>query len=290
MPELPEVETTVRGLRKKVLNRTFFDVWTDSEKQIKKPENFKEFKKKVKGKKINKIWRRGKNIIFNLSQGYSLLIHQKLTGHLLFGNWDFKNGIWISQDNNFKDRVNTYIHLMFFLNNKKMLALSDLRKFAKIELWKTKELKSSENFKKLGPEPLEESFTFDKFKEVLKNRKGKIKQVLLNQEIIVGIGNIYSDEVLWRAKIHPFEDVSKLNNKELKDIYNNIKEVLKKSIELKGESFSDYRDIEGQKGEFDKLRRVYRRNGEKCTRCGTKIERIKMNVRSAHFCPKCQKL
>ncbi len=284
MPELPEVETTVRGLQQKVLSRTFVDIWTDFKKIIKKPKDFKQFEKELKGRKIQKIWRRGKNIIFELSQGYSLLVHQKLTGHLLYGEWQ-------------EDRVNSYIHLKFFLDNGKILALSDLRKFAKIELWETEDLKRE--LSSLGPEPLDKNFTFEKFKEALENKKaargeprqrrGKIKQVLMNQEIIVGIGNIYSDEVLWRSKIHPFKDVSKLTEKELRNIYSNIKNVFKKAIELRGESFSDYRDLEGKKGNFDAARKVYRKEGEKCQRCNTIIKRAKINGRSAHFCPNCQK-
>ena len=189
-----------------------------------------------------------------------------------------------------EEKVNTYIHLMFFLDSGKMLALSDLRKFAKVELWKTEELKNSKEFKKLGPEPLAKNFTFKRFKEALKKKKGKIKQVLMNQEIIAGIGNIYSDEVLWLVKIHPFKNVSELNEEELKKIYNAIQRILKKAIELHGESFSDYRDPEGRKGRFDKMRKVYRREGEKCSRCRTEIKRAKIGGRSAHFCPKCQKL
>jgi len=291
MPELPEVETTIRGLQRKVLNRTFLGLWTDWKKMFKKPKSFNKFKKEIKNKKIRKVWRRGKNIIFDLSDNYSLLIHQKLTGHLLYGLWDFKNDKWFPKINKniLKNRVNTYIHLVFFLDNKKMLVLSDLRKFAKVELWKTKELLDSKWFKSLGPEPLEKSFTFKKFKEVLKNKRGKVKQVLLNQEVIAGIGNIYSDEALWRAKIHPFKSASSLSSEELKKLYKYIKEVLKRSIGLHGESFSDYRDIEGRKGSFDKLRKVYQRKGEKCSRCKTAIKRIKMGSRSAHFCPKCQK-
>ncbi len=291
MPELPEVETIVKGLQKKVLSRAFVDVWTDTEKIIKKPESFKKFKKDIKGKKIQKIWRRGKNIIFELSDGFSLLIHQKLTGHLLVGYWILDNGYWKPRVKGpLEEKVNTYIHLMFFLDSGKMLALSDLRKFAKVELWKTEELKNSKEFKKLGPEPLAKNFTFKRFKEALKKKKGKIKQVLMNQEIIAGIGNIYSDEVLWLVKIHPFKNVSELNEEELKKIYNAIQRILKKAIELHGESFSDYRDPEGRKGRFDKMRKVYRREGEKCSRCRTEIKRAKIGGRSAHFCPKCQKL
>lgn len=290
MPELPEVETTVRGLNNKVLNRTFVDVWTDWKKTVKKPD-FNNFKKEIKKKKIKRVWRRGKNIILELSDGYSILIHQKLTGHLLFGSWILDNGYWRAEKKGvLEDKVNTYIHLVFFLDNGKMLALSDLRKFAKVELWKTEELLNSKKFKGLGPEPLDKSFTFDKFKRVLANKKGKIKQVLMNQEIIAGIGNIYSDEALWRAKIHPFKDVSKLKETELKLLYFAIKDVLKKGIKLGGESFADYRNIEGKKGAFDKERKVYQREKEKCFRCGTEIKRLKIGGRSAHFCPKCQKI
>jgi len=270
MPELPEVETTVRGLQK-VLNRTFVGVWTDSKKQIKM--DLAKFKKELKGKKIKKIYRRGKNIIFNLSDDYSLLIHQKMSGHLLYDKWDIK------------DKYNSYIHLKFTLDNKKTLALSDLRKFAKVELKKTKDI--LEDLKVLGPEPLE--ITFNEFKETLKGKKGKIKQVLMKQEVIAGIGNIYADEILWETKIHPFRDVSKLAEQELKDVYKAIRQVLKKALQLGGTSTSDYRNINGKKGTFGDERKVYRKEGEPCYRCKTKIQRKKINNRSTCFCPKCQK-
>jgi formamidopyrimidine-DNA glycosylase len=296
MPELPEVETTVRGLKEKILERFFVDVWTDFQKLIKKPKTFEQFKKEIKGKKIENIWRRGKNIIFTLSENKSLLIHQKLTGHLLVGQWSFNKGFWgVETKGPLNEKINSYIHLLFTLDNGQMLALSDLRKFAKIELWETKELENSEEMKKLGPEPLDKSFTFERLREALKDylqlkRKGKIKQVLMDQNIIAGVGNIYSDEILWRAKIHPLKEVSKLTEKELKKIYKFLKEVLKKAIKVKGESFSDYRTPSGEKGGFDSLRKVYQREGERCSSCKNIIKRVKMAGRSAHFCPVCQKL
>ncbi len=290
MPELPEVETIVRDLRKKVLKRTFIDVWADTEKIIKKPQKFEEFKKEIKNKKILKIRRRAKNIIFELSGDYILLIHQKLTGHLLYGKWQIKDKKWEPKNNEIlEDRVNTYIHLLFFLNNGLMLALSDLRKFAKVELWEKEEFYSSQDFKNLGPEPLDRDFTFNKFKEIFKNRKDKIKQVLMDQKVIAGIGNIYSDEILWRSKIHPQKNISELEVLELKSIYQNIKKVLLLAIELRGESISDFRDLQGKKGFFDTERKVYQREGEKCSRCGSIIKRLKINGRSAHYCPNCQK-
>jgi formamidopyrimidine-DNA glycosylase len=294
MPELPEVETIIRYLKKqrapKILGARFVDVWTDSPKIIKRPKSFKEFKERIKGKKIEKIWRRGKNIIFNLSRNEALLVHQKLTGHLLFERWKMEAGEWKPEKKGFlEEKVNSYIRLLFILSNKAMLALSDLRKFAKVELLEEEELKSELNV--LGPEPLDKSFDFKKFKQVIltKNR-GKIKQVLTDQSVIAGIGNIYSDEILFESKICPWRDVSKLSEKDLKNIYLSLKKILTLAVKLQGESFSDYRLPSGEKGRFDKMIRVYRRQGKPCPRCGVLIKKVKIGGRSAHYCPKCQKI
>ena len=290
MPELPEVETTVRDLKKKVLSRTFIDVWTDFKKLIKRPKDFKIFKEEVKGKRIINIERRAKNILIRLSGGKTLLIHQKMTGHLLAGKWKFDSGRWKTVlKGPMEDSVNSFIHLIFFLNGGLMLALSDLRKFAKVELWDDKELLQNENFRKLGPEPLNKTFTFLKFKGITTGKRGKIKKVLMDQNIISGIGNIYSDEILWKARVNPLRDVSGLKEKELKNIFSSIKVVLKKEIALKGDSMSDYRLINGEKGGYQKVQKVYRREGKECSVCGGIIKRIKVNGRSAHFCPNCQK-
>lgn len=304
MPELPEVETIVRDLNKKVLGRTFVDVWTDFKKMIKRPKNSEEFQKTIKGKRIQKVWRRGKNIIFDLSGGLNLLIHQKLTGHLLLGYWTstpsppsrksgplLDRGCWRSKTKGpLEEKINTYIHLLFTLDNGQMLALSDLRKFAKVELWNSNQLKESEELKSLGPEPLEKKFSLSKFQEILKAKKGKIKQILMDQAVIAGIGNIYSDEILWEAKIHPFKEVSKLSETEFKKIYQAIKKILSLAIRLQGVSISDFRRLSGERGYYDKARKVYRREGEKCHRCRTIIKRVKLAGRSAHFCPECQKI
>lgn len=291
MPELPEVQTTVEGLNKRVLKRTFIDVWSDWKKTVKKPKDFEAFKKELKGKKILRVQRRAKNVIFDLSNGYSLLIHQKMTGHLLVGKWLMDEGKWKPAARGpLDEKINLFIHVMFFLDQGQMIALSDLRKFAKVELWKTKELLNSKEFKSLGPEPLEKSFTLKKFKDCLKNKKGKIKLVLKDPKVISGIGNIYSNEALWWAKIHPQKEVLGLSDKELKLLYNAIKKVLLAGIKLGGESFSDYRNVEGKKGNFDDERKVYQREGKKCFRCRTPIKRLKFGGRSAFFCPKCQKL
>ena len=291
MPELPEVETTVRDLKRKVLGRTFLNVWCDAKKLIKRPRTFEEFKKEILGRKIISIKRKGKNILIYLDKKKALLIHQKLTGHLLVGKWQKKGNSWIPQIKGpLEDPINRFIHLIFFLDNDLMLALSDLRKFAKVELWDEKELTQSKEIREIGIDPFSPEFTFQEFKKRIKNTKRKIKQVLMDQSLIAGIGNIYSDEILFEAKIHPEKKAHVLKEEELKRIYQSIKKVLKKAIELGGESISDYRRPDGSKGGFDPLRKVYRREGKPCVRCKTPIKRIKIAQRSSYFCPKCQKL
>lgn len=290
MPELPEVETTIKDLNKKIKGLRITDVWTDWAKIIKKPKSFNTFKKHLIKKTIKRTQRRGKNILIKLNNK-TLLIHQKLTGHLLVGKWKLVKGKWKSSSKgSLEEKVNNYIHLIFFLSNGKMLALSDLRKFGKALVVDNKDLENLEDIKNLGPEPLDKKFTFNKFKERIIHRKGKIKQVLMNQEIIVGIGNIYSDEILFEAKIHPLKQVQKLKLEDLKKIYQAMKKILRRAILLRGSSMSDYRDTAGKKGRYQEIQKVYQREKEKCYRCKSIIKRIKISKRSAHYCPTCQKL
>jgi formamidopyrimidine-DNA glycosylase len=168
-----------------------------------------------------------------------------------------------------------------------MLAFSDLRKFAKAELWESDRLE----FPDLGPEPLSALFDFEKFKKTIKGKRGKIKQVLMDQRVVAGIGNIYSDEILFKAKISPLKETSFLSVAELKRIYLAMKKILALAIKLGGESISDFRRLSGEKGYYDKARKVYRKTGEPCPRrCGGVVKRVKIGGRSAHFCPKCQAL
>jgi len=292
MPELPEVETIVSGLNKKVKNRKIVDVWTDWPKYFKLPKNEKDFKKIIIGKKITKVERRGKNILIHLSDNNLLLIHQKISGHLLVGRWKLKKGKWESEITGplLTDRNNQYLRLVFFLDDGFMLALSDLRRFAKILAGFREVILNLPDLKNLGPEPLAKDFTFKKFEELFKNKKGYIKPVLMDQSFISGIGNIYADEILWFSKIHPLSRAENLKQKDLKTLYKAIRFILKKAIRLKGASVDDYRDVEGKRGSYDKVRYVYQRENESCYRCGGKIKRLKIAGRSAHFCPKCQKL
>lgn len=278
MPELPEVETTVRELRKKVLKRTFIDVWTDA-KTIKMDLNV--FKKAINGQKIENIRRRGKNILFDLSNGCIMLVHLKMTGHLLFGKWEFIKGQWTSLIPGVlrEDPMNKFIHLMFFLD-KGMLAFSDLRKFGKVELWKNKDI-----LKDLGPEAME--IDYPGFKSLI-SKRGKIKQVLMDQKIIAGIGNIYSDEILWQARINPFKTAGDLSDKEIKAIYRAMHLILNKAIKASGTSISDFRRPSGEKGDYARLRKAYYK--KECSRCQSLIIRKKIGGRSTHYCPQCQQL
>ena len=280
MPELPEVEIIVTGLQKEIIGKTFSDVWTDTKKLVKQ-DSFDNFREKIIGKKIVSIGRRGKNILIYLDDGDILLIHQKISGHLLLGKWKFENNTWIPPVGPLSDdRVNRYLHIVFSLDDGRQLALSDQRKFAKIELIK------DANFD-LGPEPLE--IDFNSFKELFHNKKGKIKQLLMDQNFIAGIGNIYASEILYLSKIHPEEPTNNLDENDLRNIYDNMQFILKEAIRLKGDSFSDFRDINGEKGGFQNIMKVYQKQGKECEKCGTKIVRINLGGRGTFFCPNCQK-
>ncbi len=292
MPELPEVQTTVNDLNKKIKGLIITGVWTDWPKYFSAKggpaSGWRLFKKTVRGKKILKIWRIGKNIIFDLSGGKVMLIHQKMTGHLLVGKWRI-------------EKVNSYIHVVFFLSNGERLALSDLRKFAKILVVNKKDFKNLEDIKNIGPDPLLPSFKFGEFKKLITKKQGTVKKNLMDQNVVSGIGNIYSDEILFAARIHPLKKIENLNETELKKIFNATKKILKKAVKLRGTSISDYRDPAGLAGRYGGVRLVYRKEGKKCPRlrqgfsgqankCDGIIKRIKISGRSAHFCPICQKL
>ena len=282
MPELPEVTTMVNGLRKRILNRTIIKVWTDTEKLIKNFE-FKEFKKEIKGKKIIDIFRKGKIICFQLDNNKILFVHPKMSGHFLIGKYKRVKDSWQSNNN----EMNKYIHLMFWLDNDLMLAFSDLRKFARIELWDEQKLSQAKIIQELGPDALE--LIFIQFEEILQKSRRKIKQVLMDQKLIAGIGNIYADEILFKTKIHPFRTTNTLTKQEIKKVYQAIKPILKKAIKLGGSSVSDFYNSEGNKGNFQNEFKIYRRNGQKCFNCLTIIKREKLVSRSTHFCPECQK-
>lgn len=300
MPELPEVQTTVTGLNNHIVGLRIDDVWSnyDSEyfkdsETIKDKKYFNKFKSSIIGSKIISVRRRAKNILINLNNNKTILVHMKMTGHLLYGLYNFnprmKSDPWEPvSPSGLKDPFNRRIRFVITLNNGKFLALSDMRRFAKVTSIDSSDLYSSTHLKDLGPEPLEDKFTFKVFSDRLDMRKGwKIKQALLDQTVIAGIGNIYADESLWRASIHPKSIIKSLNSSSKRRLYMAIRQTLAHGIRLGGDSMSDYRNIHGEKGGFQEKHCVYRRKGLKCLKkgCGGIIARIVVAGRGTHFCP-----
>ncbi len=309
MPELPEVQTTVNGLSKTIVGFTIMDTWTDLAKKIvSRPDFydtikylpfFENFQKSVCGTKILSCERRAKNILIHLSNGKTILIHMKMTGHLLFGNYvhDKKKNTWhvsSNETNNaLRDPYNRFVHFVFELSNGKHLAFCDSRKFGKITLIDTTNILTSKHTKDLGPEIVGSKFDFKKFKErVLKKSRGLAKSVLMDQSVIAGVGNIYSDEALWLAGIHPNSIIAKIPEKKLEELFKATITVLKQGINFGGDSMSDYRRIDGTAGNFQHNHNAYRLTGKQCKKlkCSGVILRIVTGGRSAHFCPVHQKL
>ncbi len=212
---------------------------------------------------------------------------------MLIGKWRIKKGnrpIPIEPEALIADPYNKYVHLILYLDNGKMLALSDLRKFAKVIAGSVEEIENLPELTNLGPDALDSKLKYEDFKKRISGQSRKIYQVLMDQQIIAGIGNIYANEILWLAKIHPFTPTYKLTISQLKNLYKAIHKILPRALKLRGTSTSDFRDTYGEKGKYGNELLVYQREGEPCFRCKTKIKRVSLGGRSAHFCPKCQKI
>ncbi len=296
MPELPEVETVVRDLEARVKSRKIKSFWTDTPKLIKSP-GLATFKKLIIDAKILSIKRIGKNILFYLNKSnkkYVMLVHQKMTGHFLLGNWDIKkqNNEWIIKNTirgAMDDPYNRFIRVVFYLDDKKMLAFSDLRKFAKVVLGEKEKIENLPEIKNLGPDALSKDFNVNYLYPILQRKNIPIKQMFFDQKIISGIGNIYADEILFKTKINPKKPCKDITKKETKKIIEESKKILKKAIKYRGSSTSDFRDTRGNKGNYSAFHFTYNREKKPCKKCKTPIVRIKLGQRSAYFCPKCQK-
>ncbi len=300
MPELPEVHTTATILNKLVTGKSIRDVWTNygspyhqGKSNIKDKKYFSYFRDNVIGNKILGVSRVGKNILIKLSKRMTILVHMKMTGHLLYGKYQFLNNSWMaSKEGPLQDPYNGFIRLVFTLSDKKHLALSDMRRFAKVFLHQSDDFLSIDDLKNIGPDPLSKKFDLKKFSEVLKTKKhGKVKQVLMDQSVLSGIGNIYSDEMLWLSGIQPERKIKDIGNIKLRKLFHSMKKILKMGIDFGGDSMSDYRNPHGKRGAFQHKHRAYRKTGEKCSKsnCFGIIKRIKVAGRSAHFCSKHQK-
>jgi len=202
MPELPEVETTVRELKKKLVGLKFVDVWSDREKPLLQAGGTVKMRKEIKGKKILKVWRRAKFIVIDIEGPKSIFIHQKISGHLLYGKLKRVKGVWQSMAKGpiRDDPKNKYLRIVFTLSNGFHLTLSDLRRFGRVLLVDDKNINNLKAVSKLGPEPLDVSYK--EYRELFRKKKGRIKPVLMDPFFIVGIGNIYADEILWESGLH----------------------------------------------------------------------------------------
>ena len=290
MPELPEVETTVRELRRHLVGLKIMRLWTDWPR-ISRHQPFTKLAKKIQGRNIKAVRRRAKYIVLDLDGPLSAVIHQKMSGHLLYGKWFKKGAKWISGSSGplGSDPKNAYLRLVLWLNNGHQLALSDLRRFGTIALDNDSDIEKGKVFEGLGPEPLE--ISLNDFQQLFTKKRGYLKPVLMDPRFIVGIGNIYADEILWHAGLHPKSRVEKLVQKDIKAIYKFTHSVLKTAIGHGGASVDDYRHPSGKKGSFQNITRAYQRTGKPCLKKdGGIIERLMIGQRSAHFCPKHQKL
>jgi formamidopyrimidine-DNA glycosylase len=272
MPELPEVETIKNQLRDKILRKKVIGVEIAREKMINVPAT--EFKKKVEGALIKNIRRRAKVLIVDLSNDYSLIVHLKMTGQLIY------NG---------EEGIGTP-HIVYTFSDKTQLRHYDFRMFGYAKLLKTDEVEDFILKNGFGPEILEKDFTLSKFAELLKKKKkSKIKPLLMDQSFIAGVGNIYAQEACFCAGILPSRPVGKLGDLEIKDLYNCLKNILSSAIEYKGSSVDSYVDASGKKGGYVPRLKVYGRKDEKCYKCKKIIKTIKLGGRGTSFCPGCQK-
>lgn len=280
MPELPEVETIKLGLQKFLVGKKILEVWTDSPKQLKPSLSI--IKENTVGSTIEKIDRRAKLLQIYLSNGKILAVHLKLTGRLIIRKNEVPQDEWQ--------------HAIFKLSDEWELRFCDLRKFGYLKL-----LNSEKELDKLlaefGPEPFvgqkpfsgQALLTLELFKKIVSSSKIAIKQLLMDQKKIGGIGNIYACEALFSAKINPERPAKKMTDEEMKNLYESIGKVLKLGLKYRGASDQYYVDAQGQKGSYQNHFLVYGRKGEKCWVCGGIIQKIKLGGRGTYFCPQCQK-
>ncbi|MEM5814913.1 MAG: DNA-formamidopyrimidine glycosylase [Candidatus Aenigmatarchaeota archaeon] len=267
MPELPEIETIKRYLEKDLIGRKISDV------KILNKKSFIGDKKKILNSKILKIERRGKILVLKLNNDLNLIFHLKLTGQLIFSNF-LRNS-----------EIKKYTRVIFILD-KGLLIFNDARKFGWVKVLDDEDL--NKELSKIGKEPFDLNFKY--LKEIFSKTKRPIKIVLMEQRKIAGLGNIYANEALFLARIHPLKPANKLKDNEIKNLLSAIKKVIKKAIKLQGTSFRFYVKPDESKGSYQEEFLVYQRKDEKCLRCKSKIKYIKIGSRGTFYCPRCQKI
>ncbi|PKM91726.1 DNA-formamidopyrimidine glycosylase [Candidatus Falkowbacteria bacterium HGW-Falkowbacteria-1] len=291
MPELPEVETIRNGLSRFVLFKEIKKLVLLDTNLFKGAENDL---LKLRKDEFSQIDRLGKALVFSFKKSEKkMIIHLKMTGQLVyFSGKNLKEQAMLAGGHSEKGQNNLDIskfkHLRlrieFFDNS--FLILNDTRRFAYLKLLNIKEFEEVSG--KLGVEPLSKGFSLSYFLKILEKRKKNIKAFLLDQSFVVGMGNIYADEILFASKLSPFRSVDSLDLKQKKVLYNNIKKILKLAIKKRGTTFSDYVDADGKSGNFSSVLKVYGRKGQKCRSCNGLVGKTKLVGRGTHYCPKCQ--
>lgn len=293
MPELPEVETIRRDLEKKILSKKIREIEIKNLRTIKNTLSF--FKNKLRGAFFSKIARRGKLLIFEISEKkFVLLLHLKMTGQLVYCDEKICLAGGHSLSGNEKntgiggDLPNKHTRVVFIFEDGSKLYFNDLRKFGYFKIIPKNDLKSIE--KNFGIEPLSPGFTLESFGSLFLNRKTNIKAFLLNQKLIAGIGNIYADEILFDSGILPNRPVNEIERAEIKRLFNSTNKIFKKAIKHRGTTFNNYVDGSGKKGNFIRFLKVYGKKGERCAKCGKGIiKKIKIAQRGTSYCDFCQK-
>lgn len=286
MPELPEVETVRRGLENLIVGHVIATVEHDTPKSFPNaPEDVSKF---VVGAGITGVQRRAKVLMINLSTEYTLVIHLKMTGQLVYrGEQVF--GAGHPNDSLIGELPDRSTRVTFTFKDGSRLFFNDQRKFGWVKLFPTIEVPNIDFMQKVGPEPLSEEFTAEEFIARLQRRKNSIiKAALLDQTVVAGIGNIYADESLFAARIHPETRVRDVPEERLRHLFHDIRDVLALSIEKGGSTDRNYVNAEGKRGGYIDFAKVFRKEGSPCQRCGHEIIKIRAAGRGTHLCPICQ--
>ncbi len=289
MPELPEVETVKRGLQKLIVGRKITAVKSDNPKSF--PNASADVDNFLVNASIIDVRRRAKVLLIDLSTNYTLVTHLKMTGQMVFVGNDERFAAGHPNDSLVNKLPDKSTRVTFDFTDGTHLYFNDQRKFGWVRLIPTLEVPNIDFMKRVGPEPLEADFTAEQFIDRFKKRPGtSIKAAILDQSVIAGVGNIYADESLWGAKIHPARKVSSITDDEFAELYKEVRYVMNLSIEKGGSTNRNYVNAEGKKGSYMDFARVFRREGLECPRCGAEIIKIRVAGRGTHVCPNCQKL
>ncbi len=288
MPELPEVETVRRGLHELIIGRVVQTEQHDTEKGF--PNTPADVSAFLLGATITDVRRRAKVLMIDLSTGYSLVIHLKMTGQLVFVG-ETRFGAGHPNDSLISELPDKSTRVTLMFTDSSALYFNDQRKFGWMKLLPTAEVPNMTFMQKVGPEPLEDDFTPQQFMQrFMRRAKTNIKAALLDQSVIAGVGNIYADEALWGAKLHPLRLVGSLTEDEFTALYHELRAVMKLAVQKGGSSNHTYVNTEGKKGSYMDFARVFRLEGTRCQRCGTVIEKTRVAGRGTHICPVCQHL